>query len=212
MLQSPHVRRLARQGPHRSRAKDKRRALSPDFDEQALHDLVERVVHNVLGKSPQLPAPSTAGKRLVAIGSDHRGVELKEALTTLLVDLGYAWVDCLADLPQPADYPDVAEAVGLRVASGQAWRGIVIDGAGIGSCIAANKVPGVRAALCYNQTSASNAREHNDSNVLSLGSGLLGTALAIKITQTWLETSFAGGRHARRVDKIRDLEKRYGAH
>jgi ribose 5-phosphate isomerase B len=186
--------------------------LSPDIDESALQDLVERVVLNALGKSSPSTSPLQSGRKLIAIGSDHRGIELKQELMALLGELGYACEDCSADLPEPADYPDIAEAVATRVASGKAWRGIVIDGAGIGSCIAANKVPGVRAALCYNQTSASNAREHNDSNVLSLGSGLLGIALARSITRTWLETSFAGGRHARRVDKIRDLEKRYGAH
>jgi ribose 5-phosphate isomerase B len=186
--------------------------LSPDIDERVLHDLVERVVLNALGKPSPSPTPIQGGRKVVAIGSDHRGVELKLDLIAMLEELGYAFVDCSADLPEPADYPDIAEAVGLRVASGEAWRGIVIDGAGIGSCIAANKVPGVRAALCYNQASASNAREHNDSNVLSLGSGLLGSALVRRITKTWLETPFAGGRHARRVDKIRDLERRYGAH
>lgn len=186
--------------------------MSPDIDEQALHDLVERVVSSALGRSPQAPHPSPSARKLIAMGSDHRGVELQKDLMTMLDELGYAWVDCAVGLPEPVDYPDIAEAVGLRVASGEAWRGIVIDGAGIGSCIAANKVPGVRAALCYNQTSASNAREHNDTNVLSLGSGLLGAALARKIVQTWLDTPFAGGRHARRVDKIRDLERRYGAH
>lgn len=186
--------------------------MSPEIDEQTLHNLVESVVLNALGKSPQSSNAASGGRSLVAIGSDHRGVELKQAIMAMLAELGYGCVDCAADLPEPADYPDIAEAVGLRVVSGEAWRGIVIDGAGIGSCIAANKVPGVRAALCYNQASASNAREHNDSNVLSLGSGLIGTALALKVVQTWLETPFAGGRHARRVDKIRELEKRYGAH
>lgn len=186
--------------------------MSPEIDDQSLHNLVESVVRNALGKSPQSSNIDAVGQRLVAIGSDHRGVELKQDIMAMLAELGHACVDCAADLSEPADYPDIAEAVGLHVVSGKAWRGIVIDGAGIGSCIAANKVPGVRAALCYNQASASNAREHNDSNVLSLGSGLIGTALALKIVQTWLETPFAGGRHARRVDKIRDLEKRYGAH
>lgn len=186
--------------------------MSSDIDESALQDLVERVVLSTLGKSTPSPSPAQGGRKLVAIGSDHRGIELKQELMALLSELGYDCEDCSVDLAQPADYPDIAEAVALRVASGEAWRGIVIDGAGIGSCIAANKVPGVRAALCYNQASASNAREHNDSNVLSLGSGLLGTALARLITKTWLETPFAGGRHARRVDKIRDMEKRYGAH
>jgi ribose 5-phosphate isomerase B len=186
--------------------------LSPDIDEGALHDLVERVVLSALGKTTSTPNTAISGQKLVAIGSDHRGVELKRELMALLSELGYGCEDCSLNLPEPADYPDIAEAVGICVASGKAWRGIVIDAAGIGSCIAANKVPGVRAALCYNQAYASNAREHNDSNVLSLGSGMVGTTLARLITKTWLETPFAGGRHTRRVDKIRDLERRYGGH
>ncbi len=95
------------------------------------------------------------------------------------------------------------------VAGGQAWRGIIIDGAGIGSCMVANKVPGVRAAMCYDQATAVNSREHNNANVLTLGAGLIGPSLAKQIVQTWLATDFAGGRHARRVDKIDRIGHRY---
>jgi ribose 5-phosphate isomerase B len=95
------------------------------------------------------------------------------------------------------------------VSQGRAARGILVDGAGIGSCMAANKVPGVRAAMCYDQSTALNSREHNDANVLTLGAGLIGEALARQIVKTWLETPFGGGRHARRVDKIMQIEGRF---
>lgn len=105
------------------------------------------------------------------------------------------------------DYPDFARAVAEQVAGGFVWRGIMIDGAGIGSCIAANKVPGVRAAMCYDHATAYNSREHNNANLLTLGAGLIGTSLAKQIVNTFLETKFGGGRHARRVDKIMEIEK-----
>jgi ribose 5-phosphate isomerase B len=99
--------------------------------------------------------------------------------------------------------------VAQLVGTGRAWRGIIIDGAGIGSCMAANKVSGVRAAMCYDQATAVNSREHNNANVLTLGAGLIGPNLAQQIVQTWLSTEFGGDRHARRVDKIMAIEKRF---
>ncbi|HQM55440.1 MAG TPA: RpiB/LacA/LacB family sugar-phosphate isomerase, partial [Anaerolineaceae bacterium] len=117
--------------------------------------------------------------------------------------------DCGTNTSDPVDYPDIALAVALQVAQGAAWRGVVIDGAGIGSCIAANKVPGVRAALCYDYATAVNSREHNDANVLTLGAGLIGVNLAKQVLKTWLTTEFGGDRHARRVDKIMEIEKKY---
>ena len=110
---------------------------------------------------------------------------------------------------KPADYPDLALKVAVLVAQGAAARGILIDGAGIGSSIAANKVPGVRAALCYDKASARNSREHNDSNVLTLGARLLTQGQAEDVVRTWLATAFAGGRHQARVQKILDIEKQY---
>jgi ribose 5-phosphate isomerase B len=95
------------------------------------------------------------------------------------------------------------------VSEGRAWRGIVVDGAGIGSCMAANKVPGVRAAMCYDHATAANSREHNDANVLTLGGTLIGRNLAQQIVKVWLETDFGGGRHSRRVDKIMEIERRF---
>jgi ribose 5-phosphate isomerase B len=147
--------------------------------------------------------------RTVALGADHGGFKLKEALKRQIAELGYGVIDCGTNSADAVDYPDFAYAVARLVADGRAWRGIIVDGAGIGSCIAANKVPGVRAALCYDQATALNSREHNDANVLTLGAGLIGENLARQIVQTWLQTGFGGGRHARRVQKIGEIEKRF---
>lgn len=147
---------------------------------------------------------------VVALGSDHGlSFSMKEALRPYLEELGFTALDCGTYSPDSVDYPDIAYAVAQQVANGTAWRGIVIDGAGIGSCMAANKVPGVRAALCYNQAMAANSREHNDANVLTLGAGMIGLNLARQIIETWLKTDFGGGRHARRVDKIIEIEQRF---
>jgi ribose 5-phosphate isomerase B len=126
-----------------------------------------------------------------------------------LASQGYNVIDCGTHSTEAVDYPDLAYAVARLVSEGQAWRGIVVDGAGIGSCMAANKVPGIRAALCYDYSSAVNSREHNDANVLTLGAGLIGPALAKQIAEVWLKTEFGGGRHAKRVDKIIEIEKRF---
>ena len=148
--------------------------------------------------------------RIVAIGADHGGFELKEQLKCHLRDWGYQILDLGTDSAEAVDYPDFAEAVGNVVARGDAWLGIMLDSAGIGSAIAANKVPGVRAALCYDRATARNSREHNDANVLTLGAKLLAPEAAREIVALWLSTPFAGGRHERRVDKIRSIEERSG--
>lgn len=155
------------------------------------------------------PRPATASSRVVALGADHGGYAMKEDLKAYLAELGYAVTDLGTGGTEAVDYPDFAYAVARLVADGRAWRGIVVDGAGIGSCMAANKVPGVRAAMCYDHATAVNSREHNDANVLTLGGGLLGRALARDIVRTWLATEFGGGRHGRRVDKIMDIERRF---
>lgn len=154
--------------------------------------------------------PGPAGQKRVAVGADHGGFELKETLKGYLTELGYAVIDCGTDSKASVDYPDFALAVAQLVARGQAWRGIIVDGAGIGSCMAANKVPGVRAAMCYDQATAINSREHNHANVLTLGAGLIGPNLARQIVKSWLETAAGGGRHARRVEKITAIERRFG--
>jgi ribose 5-phosphate isomerase B len=148
--------------------------------------------------------------RTVAIGADHGGFELKEELKQHLRDWGYRVLDLGTDSAAPVDYPDFAEAVANAVARGDASLGVILDSAGIGSAIAANKVPGVRAALCYDRATARNSREHNDANVLSLGAKLISAEAAREILAVWLSTQFAGGRHQRRVDKIRSIEERQG--
>ena len=155
----------------------------------------------------QNPIPS--GNRAIAIGADHGGYELKMELKAYVGDLGYEVADCGTDSHASVDYPDFAFAVSKLVSEGKAWRGVIIDGAGIGSCMTANKIPGVRAAMCYDQATAINSREHNNANVLTLGAGLIGANLAKQIVKVWLETDFGGGRHARRVDKITSIEKRF---
>ncbi len=149
------------------------------------------------------------GAKVVAIGADHGGFELKENLRAYIAELGFDVRDMGTYNKNPVDYPEFAHAVAKLVGTGKAWRGIVIDGAGIGSCMVANKVPGVRAGLAYDLSSANNSREHNDANVLTLGAGLIGVNLARQIVKTWLTTEFGGGRHAPRVEKIMAVEKQY---
>jgi len=153
-------------------------------------------------------AAGKAGKA-VAIGTDHGGYEMKEMLKEHLAKLGYSVIDCGTEGKAAVDYPDFALAVAELVAQGSAWRGIVVDGAGIGSCMAANKVPGIRAAMCYDEATAVNSRAHNDANVLALGAGLIGAQLGRQIVETWLKTPAGAGRHARRVAKIMDIEARF---
>jgi len=148
-------------------------------------------------------------EQTIAIGADHGGFALKEILKPVLAAAGLEVRDVGVYEEKPADYPDIALLVAELVAGGTARRGILIDGAGIGSAMAANKVPGVRAALCYDKASARNSREHNDANVLTLGAGMLGLNLAQQIVNTWLQTEFGGGRHQRRVDKVMEIEQRY---
>ena len=153
--------------------------------------------------------PTASADRTVALGADHGGYSMKEDLKAYLADLGYRVADCGTHSTDSVDYPDLAYAVAQLVGEGRAWRGIIVDGAGIGSCMAANKVPGVRAAMCYDHATAVNSREHNDANVLTLGGVLVGRSLARQIVKTWLETDFGGDRHARRVDKIMEIEQRF---
>jgi len=154
-------------------------------------------------------APATPPERIVALGADHGGFRLKEALKPLLAGLGLEVRDAGVFDEKPADYPDIAQKVAELVVRGEARRGVVIDGAGIGSSIAANKVSGIRAALCYDRASARNSREHNDSNVLTLGARLLTGGQAEDVLRTWLETPFGGGRHTARLEKIARIEQQY---
>lgn len=142
----------------------------------------------------------------IAIGSDHAGFELKEHLKRFLESKGFKVEDCGAYDEHRADYPDFARKVAEAVASGKVDNGLLMCGTGIGMSMAANKVQGIRAALCHDSYTARMAREHNDANILVIGGRLIGKALAEEIVTIFLETPFAGGRHARRVSKIMDIE------
>jgi len=143
----------------------------------------------------------------IAIGADHAGFELKEHLKATLEGDGHTVVDCGTDSEEPVDYPPFCAAVGRLVAAGDVERGIVLGGSGQGEQIAANKVPGVRAALCNDLYLARLSREHNDANVLSMGGRVVASGLADEILRLWLATPFEGGRHQRRLDQIAELEK-----
>ncbi len=142
----------------------------------------------------------------IAVGSDHRGIELKQAIIGFLKDLGYEYRDFGCYSSDPVDYPDIAKEVAMAVAEGKFGHGILICGSGIGMSIAANKVRGIRAALCCNLLNAERARLHNDANVLCLGQEIVGREMALDIVKTYLATTFEGGRHSRRIEKIRDME------
>jgi ribose 5-phosphate isomerase B len=143
----------------------------------------------------------------VAIGTDHAGYELKEHLLGTLDRLGHEVDDLGTYSDEPVDYPPICAAVGRAVASGRANRGIVLGGSGQGEQIAANKVHGVRAALCNDLFTARLSREHNDANVLSMGARIVALALADEILTLWLATPFAGGRHVARIAQITDIER-----
>ncbi|MFH1690867.1 MAG: ribose 5-phosphate isomerase B [Candidatus Eisenbacteria bacterium] len=170
---------------------------------------VERVVREVLEASQEGSQASEAlGGGLIALGSDHGGFALKEVLKRYLTDeLGLRVKDVGTTDEAACDYPDFAHKVATAVASGECHRGIVIDGAGIGSSMAANRVPGVLAACCHDVRTVVNSREHNNANVLTIGSAVVGRGLARQMVRVWLATDFAGGRHERRVRKILDLER-----
>lgn len=193
-------------------------------DEAEIQKIVQRVVHQVLGlptrttlspKQGTLPQDNRQessvmdSAKIVAIGADHGGFELKEILKAELTELGFQAMDVGTESKEAVDYPDFAHEVARMVSGGKAWRGIIVDGAGIGSCIVANKVPGIRAGMAYDYSSALNSREHNDTNVLTLGAGLIGVNLAKQILKVWLSTEFAGGRHTRRLEKVVAIEKQY---
>ncbi len=145
----------------------------------------------------------------IAIGCDHAGLGYKEEIKKHLAEKGLEYHDFGCKATESVDYPDYGRMVGEAVASGEYDRGIVVCGTGIGISIAANKVKGVRAALCGDCFSAKACREHNDANVLALGERVIGLGQALMIVDIWLETEFAGGRHARRVEKIGEIEAAY---
>ncbi|HOJ01903.1 MAG TPA: ribose 5-phosphate isomerase B [Anaerolineaceae bacterium] len=172
---------------------------------------IQTIVKRVLDKYTQYDNTPQSEKPtwVVAIGSDHGGFTMKQSLLPYLEELGCRVIDCGPQTADAVDYPDFALKVAELVSTGNACRGIMIDGAGIGSCMVANKVPGVRAAMCYDFATASNSREHNNANYLTLGAGLIGINQAKLITKTFLTTEFGGGRHEKRVNKIMEIESRF---
>ena len=193
-------------------------------DEALVRRLVERALtaaeagpptHSSASMAPSAPAapipvPAPAGSATsIAIGADHGGVALKGVLAKHLAERGFGVTDCGTAGTDAVDYPDFAHVVARLVATGACATGIVIDGAGIGSAMAANKVPGVRAANAHDVSMARNAREHNYANVLTLGARMIGEGLALEIVDTFLATSWGAERHGRRVAKITAIEDRY---
>ena len=178
----------------------------PPITEDEIRRLVSVVVDEAMAvKGTDRPQ----NVETIAVGADHGGYELKQLVIEHLRQQGLSVHDCGCVSSEAVDYPDFAHAVANLVGTGVCRWGIIIDGAGIGSCMAANKVPGVRAALCYDLSSARNSREHNHANVLTLGAGLIGAGLARQIVDEWLATPWGPDRHARRVAKITDIEQRY---
>lgn len=146
----------------------------------------------------------------IAIGSDHAGYELKQALAAHLKELGHDVSDMGTDTPDPVDYPDFAEAVSREVVEGRAQRGLLICGSGVGASVVANKVPGIRAGLCHDTYSAHQGVEHDDVNVLVVGARIIGVELAKEITTTFFGAKFSEEeRHKRRLNKVKDIERRY---
>jgi ribose 5-phosphate isomerase B len=159
----------------------------------------------------RVPRRGSRASKMVAVGADHGGYQMKEELKALLTELGHRVRDYGTNSEEAVDYPDFAHAVARAVADTQADVGIIIDGAGVGSCMTANKVPGVRAAACYSIAIAKNSREHNDANVLTLGSKAITGQEMREIVQAWLSTEISEDRHRKRVAKITAIERQYAS-
>jgi ribose 5-phosphate isomerase B len=166
------------------------------------------IIYNPRGETPvERPMTELPKKPRIAIGSDHAGFLVKETIRKYLEASGYTVDDQGTSSEESVDYPDYGKAVGERVASKQADLGIAVCGSGIGISIAANKVPGIRAALVHDVTTARLAREHNDANILALGGRIVTPEAAVEMVQTFLATAYLGGRHQRRLDKIIQIER-----
>ena len=159
----------------------------------------------------RVPRRGSRATKMVAVGADHGGYKMKEELKALLTELGHRVHDFGTNSADAVDYPDFAHAVARAVADAEVDVGIIIDGAGVGSCMTANKVPGVRAAACYSVAVARNSREHNDANVLTLGSATITSAEMREIVQAWLSTEISEDRHRKRVAKITAIERQYAS-
>lgn len=189
-------------------ARDAALRLKIEFATEVAHAVAGPSVGSVsIHKPKDEKSPNAA--TVVALGSDHGGFQMKEQFKSYLLGLGYTVADVGTNSEQACDYPDFAFAVASLVSTGQASKGIMIDGVGVASAMVANKVPGIRAANCTSEFAARSSREHNDANVLTLGGRVLGIEVAKTIVKVWLETWFGGGRHQTRVQKITDVEKRY---
>ncbi|MFN2454304.1 MAG: RpiB/LacA/LacB family sugar-phosphate isomerase [Pyrinomonadaceae bacterium] len=169
-------------------------------------DIVRERRIELIRRTPRRGSRQT---KIIAVGADHGGYKMKEELKTLLTELGHRVLDFGTNSTDAVDYPDFAHSVARAVSDREADLGIVIDGAGIGSAMTANKVPNVRAAACYNIALAKNSREHNDANVLTLGSSLINPAEMRDIVHTWLTTEITEDRHKKRVAKIVAVERKY---
>ncbi len=178
--------------------------ITPLAYDTAFEKGVKIIINNKIMAGANGTSPK--GAKQIAIGSDHGGYKLKEAIKDYLYNIGYIYKDYGTHSTASVDYPDYAAAVAKAVASGECDLGIVIDGAGIGSAIAANKIKGILAAVCHDKFTARIAREHDNANILAIGSFVLNEFQAKEVVRTFLITEFAGGRHARRIDKIFKLE------
>jgi ribose 5-phosphate isomerase B len=147
--------------------------------------------------------------RKIAIGSDHGGFRLKEIIKKFLMDKNISIIDMGTNSEQPCDYPDFAFAVGMAVKQNQADMGIMIDGVGVASAMVANKIPGIRAACCSDEFSARSSREHNNAQILTFGSKVIGQELAKSIVMSFLSAKFLGDKHLKRIEKIRDIENKF---
>jgi len=168
---------------------------------------IRKIVMQVLERFENDPgASSGASSKSIAIGADHGGFEIKEKLVPKIKSLGFDVINSGCYSKESVDYPDIAKNVCTEISKGNACFGIIIDGAGIGSTMAANKIGGIRAALCYNDKTIINSRSHNNANVLCLGAAFHSADEAFGLIELWLNTGFEGGRHLKRVDKIMNLE------
>jgi len=174
--------------------------------QEASKRVIEELLQGRSDPEKNINADRDKARTCVAIGSDHGGFELKQLLKEEIEALGYDVLDMGVHSHEPVDYPDIALAVSKSVQSGQASLGVLVCGTGIGMSITANKVRGIRAALCHDTYSARMSREHNDANVLAMGARVIGPELAREVLRAWLAGKFAGGRHQRRVDKIGNVE------
>lgn len=210
LLTEQDVRRAAGQGKTRLMV-PRATIVTPLAADAALEKkiTIERTDSVPVVPSPAAGAVPAADLPSIAIGSDHGGFALKAELIEFMGGMGVRVEDVGTRSTEACDYPDFAHAVAVRVAGGGAALGIMIDGAGIGSCMTVNKVPGILGACCVNEFMARNAREHNNANVLTLGSRVIGSEVAKGIVNVFLRTAFAGGRHEARVQKIRAVEKKY---